>query len=528
MVLVAGLSLLANSSRSADAVVVRPAAWSTAIQPWKVYREQQGYQIAELDSALGRTAIRSAIAQLAEQSEGRLRFVLLAGDVTGPESPEIAVPTFHHPSTAMVQYGGEPLLASDNAYGDLTGDHSPELAVGRIPADSAEQLQAALARVVAYEQQADFAAWRRNVHVVAGVGGFGAVADSMIEMTTRRFLSDRVPGWSLLSMTQASLGSHYCPDPLRFSDTCIGRMNEGGMFWVYIGHGHVKTLDYLHAGEDYLPILTDAHVAAVDTAGRAPIAVFLACYTGAFDAVEDSLAERLVLSPAGPIAAVAASRVSGPYGLAMLSDGMLESCFDRRAETLGEMVQLAKQKLLDDSRFAAPGDTSDQIGLISAIADALSPGGYDLRAERLEHVWQMNLLGDPMLRLSHPSDMELECSEAAAPGELLSVSGTSLTAGKLTLELCRRRGQVSDYVKSLPVGLATGAERDQFQQRYLAANDCSIAVREIDCPAGRFSLDIAIPPDLERGKYCLRLFQQGAAGWQVGYKEIKVRSATSR
>ncbi len=508
-----------------DAIVVRPAAWSAAIQPWKAYRASQGIEVLEVDAGIGRQAIRSRIAEVAQASGGRLRFVLLAGDVTDPTLVDVNLPTFHYPSSAMVQFGGDPTIATDNSYADLDGDHSPELAIGRIPADSAEQLAAYLERVRLYEQQRDFSNWRRRIHVVAGVGGFGAIADSVIDMTTRRFLSDRIPGWCEMSMTQASLQSVYCPDPLQFSTTCIERMNQGGMFWVYIGHGHIHTLDALRAGEQILPIMTRRDVPAVDTAGRPPIAVFLACYTGAFDAREDSLAEQLVNSQTGPIAAIAASRVSGPYGLAMLSDGLLQQCFDLRSETLGEVMLHAKQNLLNDNRFSAEHAGLDQIGMINAIADAMSPADYDLRAERLEHVWQMNLLGDPMLRLNHPQTLEFSLPTQVAPGERFTLHGRTAEAGMLTAELSRCRGQVPSHLKLMQVGLDSPQARDNYQQRYRDANNGLIAVREMACSKGEFSIDLSVPETTERGKYCLRLYLAGNDHWHVGYQEIRVRDA---
>jgi hypothetical protein len=520
------MSLLSGSARSsmaADAVIVRPSAWAPAVQAWKAHRASQGIDVAELDSGMGRDAIRSTIAELANSSNGRLRFVLLAGDVGGPQAAEFNVPTFHHTSSAMVQFGGEPVIASDNAYADLDGDESPELAIGRIPADTAEQLSKTLNRIVLHEKNSDYSNWRRQVHVVAGVGGFGPVADSVIDMTTRRFLSDRIPGWSDVSMTQASLQSYYCPDPLRFSDTCIARMNQGGMFWVYIGHGYVNTLDYLQSGDALLPIMTNNNVPSVNTGARAPIAVFLACYTGAFDAREDSLAEQLVLSETGPIAAIAASRVSGPYGLAMLADGLLDSCFDKQTATLGEVILNAKRGLLDDTKYESQGENLDQIGMINAIADAMSPVDYDLRAERLEHVWQMNLIGDPMLRLSHPTRLEITAPSVAEPGETISVRGSATIAGKFTLELARCRGQIQTQTKDSRVGTETAAERERYQQRYIEANASLIVSQKAESEPGAFALQIQIPADLPRGKYCLRLFAEGQTGWQVGYHELRVK-----
>lgn len=507
-----------------DVVVVRSSQWASAIDSWKEYRTSQGYSVFEVDAELGREGVRKAIIEIAANSHGRLKFVLLAGDVADTSDPT-SIGTFYHPSSALVQFGGDKVLASDNDYADLDGDHSPDLAVGRMPADSPSQLTRALERSIQYERSLDFGVWRRNVHVVAGVGGFGAVTDSVIEMTTRRFLSERIPGWSNLSMTQASLQSHYCPDPLRFSDACLQRLNEGGMFWVYIGHGHVKTLDYLQVDNQWLPIFNESHVPQLQSPDKPPIAVFLACYTGAFDAREKSLAEQMVMSPTGPIAAIAASRVSGPYGLAMLSDGMLTSCFDDQLDTVGEIVQRAKQRLLspqlDD--VASPSAQA-QLKLINALADALSPKDYDLAAERLEHVWQVNLLGDPLLKLSHPTKIKLTLPEAVQSGQPLRVTGSTSQAGKLRIELANCRGRVSKQLQSLQVDHATATGRESYQDRYEAANQPVLVSDETSCQPGDFERILQVPEGVESGKYCIRVLQQCEEGWQVGYAELRIRS----
>ncbi len=189
-------------------------------------------------------------------------------------------------------------------------------------------------------------------------------------------------------------------------------MNQGSMFWIYIGHGHVKTLDFLRCNNEWLPIMTHEHLAQVDTGSKSPVALFLACYTGAFDAVEDSLAEQLVTHERGAIASIAASRVSGPYGLAMLSSGMLTECFEHRTGTLGTVLLNAKRSMMQPPKIQ-PVDTKavgakDQSQLLNALASALSPEGYDLQAERQEHVWMMNLLGDPLLKINYPSEVQLK------------------------------------------------------------------------------------------------------------------------
>jgi len=526
-----------TSTSATDVIVVRPQGWAGAIKPWKTYREAQGHKIAELDSAQSAEEIRTAIKQVADAKPNTLKFILLASDAGVLANQQIAIPPFYHRSTALVKFGGDEQIASDSTFGDLDGDDVPDVAVGRIPADSPQQLAKLLARAMQFEQSQDAARWRRDVHVVAGVGGFGALADGAIEMTTRRFLADRIPGWAELSMTQASPKSLFCPDPWRFSETTIDRLNQGGMFWIYIGHGHVKTLDYLRCNNEWLPIMTNDNMPQIKVGPKSPIALFLACYTGAFDAVEDSLAEQLVTHDNGVVASIAASRVSGPYGLAMLSSGMLTECFEHRTATLGEILLNAKRSML--KRVAEPGaelaanlaiqpvavaaPTKDYSQLLNALAGALSPEGYDLAAERQEHAWMMNLLGDPLLRLNYPSDIQLNELPQAKPGDRVTVHGTSSLTGKLQIELAYRRDQSVPNLLQPDAFSPAADHRKHAQEVYQCANDRVLVLTEQAVQQGKFTAELDVPADLPRGKYCVRAFLSGQSTWAVGYQVISIR-----
>ncbi len=514
----------------ARAIVVRPAAWADSLAEWKQHRASQRIEIVELDSEMGQPAIQKAIvdahrAGVEQPGVAQLRFVLLCGDV-GPESKN-GIATFYRESRALVQVGGDKNLATDNPYADVDGDELPDLALGRIPADSAGQLRATLKRIIWYETKADYSQWRRNVHVVAGVGGFGAVADSVIEMTTRKFLGDRIPGWARVTMTQASTGSHYCPDPIAFSDAVIGKMNAGGMFWVYIGHGHIETLDYMRVSRDFYPIMDVRNLPQIDVGKTPPIAIFLACYTGAMDASRDSLAERMVLSEKGPIAAVAASRVSGPYGLAMLSNGMLSAFYERRMNTLGEIVTFAKREAMKE--LGESDDTDPSLKMIDAIAQSLSPKDYDLRSERQEHVWQVQLIGDPMLRLSHPTEMPIEVTKTVAPGGVVEVHGQSSLDGLMTVELTHRRTDKRRELDAIGVDWQTDTGRAAYLQRYSAANDGVIVqVQESVQAGGEFAVTLEVPDDMGRGRYSVRAFVASDSRWQAGYAETRVRTPRAK
>ena len=153
---------------------------------------------------------------------------------------ERCVPTHHARAVVNVKFGSEPEIASDNWYADLDDDRLPDVAIGRLtpdsPADFAEMVQ----KILAYERSADFGPWRRQIQFIAGLGGFGPLADAVLESSAKSLIGSGVPAPYTTTMTYGSWQSPYCPDPREFRQVTIDRLNEGSLFWVYIGHGQQR------------------------------------------------------------------------------------------------------------------------------------------------------------------------------------------------------------------------------------------------------------------------------------------------
>jgi hypothetical protein len=302
-----------------------------------------------------------------------------------------------------------------------------------------------------------------------------------------------------------------------------------------------------------LDILDQQQVPLVQTKDQPPIAVFLACYTGAFDAREDCISEQLVLSPQGPVAALAATRVTGPYGLATLASGMLDECYVQRNESLGDALLCAKRRMLmnPDSQNlentspsasnqplaqppagnpqpatgAADSAGDGQMQLITALAAALSPAGHDLAAERQEHVWQMNLLGDPLLRLHHPQTLKVEAPTRIAPGEVLTVSGVASHAGSVMVELARSRDRTPRDVYIAGKFTTDVAVREKMQATYAQVNQRQVAGRSFELPtAGPFTCDLQTDATLPPGRYVVRVFVAGRESWSAGSADLSIRA----
>ena len=212
-----------------------------------------------------------------------------------------------------------------------------------------------VAKIIAYEKSIDHGLWRQRINFVAGVGGFGGVIDSVIESTTRKFLTDGIPAGYTTCMTYGSWRSPFCPDPRKFHEVSLQQHNDGCLFWVYLGHGQHNSLDRVAVPGARFHILDVNDGNKLKNHNRAPIAIMLACYTAAFDAEEDCLAETMIHAPGGPVAVYGGSRVTMPYGMAVMGTSMMQEYFQDRPETLGLAILGAKQRMM------APIDESNAL-----------------------------------------------------------------------------------------------------------------------------------------------------------------------
>ncbi len=492
-----------------------------AWKPWVAYRQEQGYEVAIVRPDGSAAEIREAIKKAAISRS--LQGVVLLGDTPSYADGKLAprlkshVPTFYSQAKVNVLFGSEPELASDFPYGDLNGDGVPDLPVGRIPVTSSEQLTRYVQRVIAYERKYPAAVGKRDIHFVAGVGGFGPAVDGVLTTVTRKFISQGIPGSFRVTMTQASWQSPFCPDPFAFGKHTVDRMNEGGLFWIYMGHGLRDQLDQVFVpGVKPISIMRQDNLKDVAVRGLPPICVFLACYVGAFDSVKPCIGEQLVLLEDGPIAVLAASRVSMPYAMSVMGDGMLRQCFRLREEILGNVIANAKRSLVVPSA----ADRTPNRMLLDSLAGKLSPVPKMLIEEREEHALMFNLLGDPLLRVNYPRGVKLNCAATASNGSNLLVRFEAPVKGKAVLELAAERG----------VQRFTPLKRESFDREmaesyndeYRRANDAVWSSTSLDiCQPGTVEAEIAVER-VKPGFQTVRLYLQSDQQVYIGSKRVYV------
>lgn len=513
----------ARGAEPADVAVVCPDGFRQALAPWIKHRIGQGRRIQWLSNLGTAEQVRARIRETAKG--GALRFVVLVGDSDprmsrDPQVRERCVPAHLEKARVNVRWGSEPEIATDNWYADLNDDDVPDVAIGRLSAESPESLGRIVAKILAYEADRTGGAWRTRIELVAGVGGFGPLVDLALENSAKHLICDGFPTIYHGQMTYGSWQSPYFPDPRRFSETATERLGGGCLFWVYIGHGQRRELDWVRTPKSWHSILTSDQAARLKPGAGSPIALFLACYTGAFDDEKDCLSETLLRGERGPVAVISSSRVAMPYGLAVLSGEMIQECLSRHCETVGEILLHAKQKSMAS---VEKGEAGEQRRLLDALAGLLTPGGLEPALERREHLSLMNLLGDPLLRVQYPQNLSLSVPREGTAGEVLSVEGVCTVDGECRLELIVPRGKVRNAID--PRRAFPNLEDEQalagFQTAWRDANDPVVVEIAASVRNGRLRARLPIPAKAA-GAYHVRGYVQNAKDFAAGAADVKI------
>lgn len=528
-------------------LVVRPHAWSEFLSDWNRYRSAN-YDVVEVDSINNPFEQRNRLLEIIKQPGAPVEAIMLCGDVL-EEPPldqqprmanlqrKIITPAFQLETAVKLGPATTHNLATDVLFGDVDDDGCPEISVGRIPVQTGPELKRVLARSIEYEQSKNYGPWREEVHVTAGVGGFGFLADAAIETVARRYLAEGLPDRFRVNMTYASLTSPYCPDPHLLKSTYIDKINRGGLFWVYIGHGWIDRLDQFQYGDNLECLCEPSDIAKFDIENGPPIAIMLACYTGAIDATIPCFAKQLVTHPNGPIAVIGGSRVTMPYGLSQLAGEMIDEALvvDREdayspVTTLGRVLVNAKRSIwIEESANDVASEDGKPSKLkskyktaVEQMARALSPEDHSLVAERREHVRLMNLLGDPLLEIKRPEWIPIQGPEEALAGETCIAKIQVPHNGRMQMELRMHRDQLPSDMPAVGNYDGSAEKRELMQRNYEKANNLVLWSEVLEVSEGELIVEIPIPKTA-KGKQIVWVRMETADGWHIGTHRFHVK-----
>lgn len=394
----------------------------------------------------------------------------------------------------------------DAPYGDLDEDGIPDVSIGRLPFRQPAQLEAYRSRAEAYERTYRPGVFNKTMSAFAGEGGFGPEIDGLLELATG-WVFDEMSYDFDMSMTYASDASAYYLPPAAWDVSYAERYQAGAVLMPYIGH----TLGRAACCGDRAP-------------ARRGLLAFFSCGDGSFQDGGDfdphqSLAERVLLDPHGPIASMGATAMSHPYGNAILPRELGHAILDLREPTWGRALRTAQRNMverIDDLRLT-----------IDAAAEPYCTEPLDQLV--FSHIVLYNLLGDPTMPLKLPP-AEVRFAELEGdllPGQTVRIRGRvrgdaergAPGDGRIEVTLEVRRTVICrDLLPRDP----SDHDPDTCRANHAAANDKVLARAEGEVEDGAFAVDLAVPAGLEEEAVYLKGFAWDDRVDAVGSSKVVV------
>ncbi len=335
-------------------------------------------------------AIMRFVDALLARKDAPLRYVVLAGDATYDRTDQAPVVTIPAPVTRTKWNGA---TAADRLYVRRKSVTENEPAIGRLPFRGAAEMEAYVERLVQYETKPPAHASRRMLRFITSEARFSPVIDALIERTFRGILAREVPAAYDIEVTYANARSPFLWPPAELSTKVVEGLNDGALFFTYVGHGFEKGFDTLQVGDKRYGIFHVRDVERVDIGNTPPVVFVLACTTAMFDGLRgDGVGEALMKRPNGPVAFWGASRICHPIYNAFVGQAIASNLGREGApRRLGPLLALA--------RAQAPGLAGRYGPLIRML-----PAVDDLPRHFDEGGMMYVLLGDPALKLALPQD----------------------------------------------------------------------------------------------------------------------------
>ena len=275
------VSDLHNTLNRADYLVISPSEFYTAAQTLAAYRSSQGLQTMSVDvqdvydefnyGIPDAEAIHQFISYTyASWTQPVPSYVVLLGDGNFDPKDNLGLGEKSHIPPYLADV--DPWIretASDNRYVCVSGDDTlPDLFIGRLPANSLDEANALVSKVISYEQTPPSGSWASQMLFIAdnadSAGDFAADSDVVAD--------NYVP--SAYSVEKVYYGiTHLTPESAR---TAIpSSINSGKLIVNYAGHGSAQ----LWATEQ---LLTTGILATLTNTDELPFVAPMTCYEGYF------------------------------------------------------------------------------------------------------------------------------------------------------------------------------------------------------------------------------------------------------
>ncbi|HEX7705984.1 MAG TPA: SdrD B-like domain-containing protein [Thermoanaerobaculia bacterium] len=253
------------------------------------------------------------------------RYVLLLGDASFDPRNYLGMGSYDFVPTKLIPTAANK-TASDDWFADFSGDGLPSMAIGRLPARTAAQANAMVAKLLA--RNVASGGWTQNIDLIHDRSN-GFRFDTAMNAVQNRLPS----GYNITRVDIATT-----PSP---STAIRNNFNRGALLTNYIGHGSVEIWSNSQFNSAAARLLTNAE--------RLSFVVAMNCLNGYFhDLYTESLAEALIKNPnGGAIGVWASSALTTPTQQLIVNLAFNRHVFGPASITVGDAILQAKRATID-------------------------------------------------------------------------------------------------------------------------------------------------------------------------------------
>ncbi|MFN8485320.1 MAG: C25 family cysteine peptidase [Anaerolineae bacterium] len=364
---------LRAANNGANYIVIAPSAFLAPAARLVSYRaatfSSRLVQVEDIYNQFGNgmldpVAIHSFLAYALANWSPAPQYIVLLGDGTYDyrnilnSTRKIYIP----PYMAMVDpWLGE--TADDNFYAAVrSASPMPDLMTGRLPANSVDEANAMIDKIIAVEQAAaqtpsplgnSVLFVTDNYEPSTSAGNFPAIADNLA--------ADTIP--NTFSVQKIEFGVNY-NSPAAVTTAITNAYNQGQRLVTYIGHSAIDQW----AAEALFAV---ANVAGLSNAGKYPVDLAMTCLEGSFqDPSKDSLGETMVRAAnKGAVASWSPTGLGVATGHDVLNRGFNNALFTVGVRRVGPAILAGKAALYDF------GDSLDLLNTYTLLGDPATDTG---------------------------------------------------------------------------------------------------------------------------------------------------------
>lgn len=327
-------SNLKKRSQKPDFIIISHSDFADSLAPLVSLRQSQGLSVEVVDVediydefSYGQKtplALRSFLAYTKTNSTKAPRFVMLVGDASYDPRNYLGKGSFDFVPTKLVDTSFLE-TASDDWFADFNDDGLAEMSVGRLPVRTAQEAALVVSKIVGYQSSSP----STEATIVADKNdtfGFEQASDHLRALIPHG-----------IAIGQIYRGK---TDDATARTNLLAALNGGQKVVNYMGHG--STVSWRGG------LLTGADAASLTNKDRLSLLVTMTCLNGYFlDLTFDSLAESMLKSPGGAVAAWASSALTTPGGQAQMNRELMRQLFSAATVTIGEATLKAKAAVSD-------------------------------------------------------------------------------------------------------------------------------------------------------------------------------------